>query len=71
MKNLITRMRSNRKFAIFVLVASTVLFSAASALWQAGEAGSLLLKLLCPLVLLLAMAGQLLALMTLLQKPRK
>ncbi|KIA79307.1 hypothetical protein [Chromobacterium amazonense] len=71
MKNLFIRLRSNRKFGIAMLLASTLLFMAMSVLWRGGETESLLLRLLCPMLLLLAMAGQLLALAALLQKPRK
>lgn len=71
MKNLMTRLRGNRKLSITVLVASTLLFMAMSVLWRGGQVDNLLLRLLCPALLLLAMGGQLLSLLVLLQKPRK
>ncbi|QEL54958.1 hypothetical protein [Chromobacterium paludis] len=71
MKNLITRLRGNRKLSLTVLIASTLLFMAMSVLWRGGQVESVLLRLFCPVLLLLAMGGQLLSLLALLQKPRK
>ncbi|OHX14706.1 hypothetical protein BI347_15240 [Chromobacterium sphagni] len=69
--NLIKRMQSNRKLALIVLILSTLMFMALSALWRGGSAGSVWLSIACPALLLLALAGQLSALLALLQKPRK
>ena len=71
MMNLIKRMQRNRKLALAVLILSTLLFTALSAAWRGGEAGSVWLMIACPVLLLLALAGQLSALLALLQKPRK
>ncbi|UTH73078.1 hypothetical protein [Chromobacterium sp. IIBBL 290-4] len=71
MMKLIGRMQRSRKLTLAILVVSTALFMALSALWQGGAVGNVALKLLCPVLLVVALAGQLSALCILLQKPRK
>ncbi|QIY77745.1 hypothetical protein [Chromobacterium violaceum] len=71
MIKLIYRMRDNRRLATAMLLLSTLVFMLASALWRGGAADGALAALLCPLLLLLALVGQLAALWALLQKPRK
>ena len=71
MIKLFQRMRDNRKLATATLLLSTLIFMLASALWRGGAAEGALAALLCPWLLLLALAGQLASLWALLQKPRK
>ncbi|AXE31423.1 hypothetical protein DK842_16885 [Chromobacterium phragmitis] len=71
MIKLIQRLRDNRRLAVATLALSTLIFMLSSALWRAGTTESALAALLCPLLLLLALGGQLGALWALLQKPRK
>ncbi|MBX9346821.1 hypothetical protein K5M36_06935 [Chromobacterium vaccinii] len=71
MIKLFQRMRDNRRLAVATLLLSTLIFMLASAFWRGGAAEGALAALLCPLLLLLALAGQLSSLLALLQKPRK
>ncbi|OWY39470.1 hypothetical protein CEK28_08335 [Xenophilus sp. AP218F] len=70
--NFFRTLQRNRKLAGLVLALSTALFMLVSAVWQGGEpAGGAWRAALCPLLLLVAMFGQLSALLALLQKPRE
>lgn len=70
MQALFDKMKTNRRLAIAVVVAGTLLFMLASASRQAA-AGSWLVELLSSLCMLLGIAGQFLGLVALLKNPRR
>ncbi|MFC3532283.1 hypothetical protein ACFOLG_08805 [Vogesella facilis] len=70
MQALFEKMKSNRRLAMAVLVAGTLLFILASASRQAAD-GSWLVELMSSLCMLLGIAGQFLGLAALLKNPRR
>lgn len=70
MQALFDKMKTNRRLAIAVVVAGTLLFILASASRQ-GAGDSWLVELLSSLCMLLGIAGQFLGLAALLKNPRR
>ncbi|KMN34956.1 MULTISPECIES: hypothetical protein [Chromobacterium] len=68
--NLFKKMQKQRRFAMTVLLLSTLVFALSSALWRGLDSGpGPLLAILCPLLMLLALIGQFSALLALAKRP--
>ncbi|OQS40608.1 hypothetical protein [Chromobacterium haemolyticum] len=68
--NLFKKMQRQRRFAMTVLLLSTLIFALSSALWRGFDGGpGPLLVILCPLAMLLALICQFSALLALSKRP--